>query len=87
MCQSLIGHHGIRIVFLKANQRLTPGKSESEEYLAVERSVGEGCFFCRLRDILRGFFSVKGMLFEWSSGGCQLGEVPGLLEDGLGGGR
>ena len=38
---------------------------QSEEYLAIERSVGEGCFFCGLRDILRGSFSVRGMLFEW----------------------
>ena len=36
---------------------------QSEEYLAVERSVGEGCFFCRLKDILKGSFSVKGEAF------------------------
>ena len=50
-------------MFLKANQRLTPGKRESEEYLAVERSVRGGCFFYGLRDILRGSFSVKGNAF------------------------
>ena len=50
-------------MLLKANQGSTPGKGESEEYLAVERSVGEGCFFCRLRDILRGSFSIKGDAF------------------------